>query len=99
LRIGKDGAVVGTGLHAREDVVAGAVDDAGDAFDLVATETLGDAGDNGHAAGDGCAVDQLYTVGFGERKERWAAIGDELLICGDDGFLLLQGFAEPAFRR
>ena len=73
LRVGEDGGVVGAGLHAAEDVVAGAVDDAAEARHLIAAEALQHAGDDGNSAGDGCAVDELDVVlrgEFGEARRR-----------------------------
>jgi hypothetical protein len=93
----QDFGVVGSGFHGGEDEVAGAVDDAGDAGDAVAAETLGHAGDDGDATGDGCAVEELHVVLCGEGEESGAAIGDELLVSGDDVFAGSEGRAQPAF--
>ena len=97
LGVGEDGGVVGASLHAGEDVVAGAVDDAAEAGDLVAAEALKHAGDDGDSAGDGCSVDELDVVLGGEFGEAGAAIGDELLVGCDDGFAGGDGLAEPRF--
>jgi len=80
----EDFGVVGSGFHGAEDEVAGAVDDAADAGDLISAEALRHAGDDGDAAGDGCSVEELDAFGGGEFEEAGAAVGDELLVGGGD---------------
>ncbi len=87
--------VGGAGLHVREDEVAGAVDDAGEAGDAVALKTLESGGDDGDATGDGSVEAELGVVFLGDAGEVRAAIGDELLVGGDDGFAGLEGAGEP----
>ena len=97
LGVGEDGGVGGTALHAAEDEVAGAVDDAAEAGDLVAGDALENAGNDRNAAGDGCSVDELDVMLRGYFGEGGAAVGDELLVGGDDGLARGESAREPAF--
>ena len=85
LGLGEGLGEAGAGLHVREDEVAGAVDDAGDARDAIALQALQDGGNDGDATGDGRVEEQLRAVLASEFGERGAAIGDELLVRGNDG--------------
>ncbi len=86
LCLGERVGVGGAGLHVRQDEVAGAVDDAGEAGDAVALQALERRGDDGNAAGDGCVEAEVRAVLLGDFGESGAAIGDELLVSGDDRF-------------
>ena len=83
----------------RQDEVAGAVDDAGEAGDAVAAEALEGGGDDGNAAGDGCVEAEVRVVGAGDLGEGCAAVGDELLVGGDDGFAESEGAGDPRLDR
>ena len=88
-----EGVLIGeAGLgHAFEDVVGGAVDDAGDGLDAVADEAVLDGLDDGDAPGHG-GFEVDGGVGFGgEGEEFGAAFGEEGLVAGDDGFFGAEG--------
>lgn len=95
LGFSEHGGVFGTGVHFAEDEVAGAVEDAFDALDAIAGESLFEAGDDGNASGDGSAVLEVSAFGGGEALEFDALKGDELFIGGNDTFAGLKGVAHP----
>ena len=95
LRGGKDGGVFGALLHAAEDEVAGAVEDALNALDAVAGHALLQAGNNGNAAGDGRAVLEVTAAGRGQTLQLHAVIRDEFLVGGDDAFAGFKSLAHP----
>ena len=66
--------------HGGEDVVAGAVEDAGDPADAVGRQALAQRLDDGNAAGNG----RLEREGGGARQGG-AVQGDQRLVGGDDG--------------
>ena len=72
--------------HLLEDVVRGAVDNAGEGVDLVADEGVLDGLDDGDAARDGSLEEDrgLHFPGNGEQLD--AALGKQGLVAGDDGF-------------
>ncbi len=71
-------------FHAREDVVAGAVEDAVDAIDAVADEALAQGLDDRNAAGDGPLDAQREPLGFGGLGQFEAAARQHCLVGGDD---------------
>ena len=71
-------------LHAGEDVVAGAVEDAVDAGDLVAGERLAQRLDDRDAAGDGGLEGERHARLLGRPRKRDAMIGEQGLVGGDD---------------
>jgi hypothetical protein len=66
--------------HGGEDVVAGAVQDAGDAGDAIGGQTLPQGLDHGNAAGDGGLEGQRGGAWQGGAVDR-----DQRLVGGDDG--------------
>ena len=72
------------GLHARKNVVAGAVEDAGDTLDRVAGEALAQRLDHRNAAADGGLVIERRLTGLGERRELEPVLGEHRLVGGDD---------------
>ena len=71
------------GLHARQDVVAGAVEDAGDALDRVAGEALAQCLDDRNAAADRSLEKERRIVRFGQRREPHPMRGEHRLVGGD----------------
>ena len=71
-------------LHAREDVVAGAVEDAVDARDAAAAETLAQGLHDRDAAGDRRLERERRVVFLGEPRERDAVTREQRLVGGDD---------------
>ena len=72
------------GLHARQDVVAGAVEDAGDALDRVSGEALAQRLDDRNAAADRGLEEERRVVRFGQRREPHPVRGEHRLVGGDD---------------
>src|ERR1035441_1850690 len=94
LRLGvlEDGVKIGPlHLHAGEDVIAGAVDDAVEVGDAVADKALAQGFDNGNAAANAGFVVQVRAVLPGRGEQLLAVGGEQGLIGGDDGFAKLQG--------
>ena len=77
-------------VHAREDVVAGAVDDAVDGKDAVGDEALAQRADDGYAAGDAGLEQQVALVLVRDLEEFRAALGQQGLVGGDDVLAALQ---------
>ena len=71
-------------LHARQDVIAGAVEDAVDAADLVAGEAFAQRLHDRDAAGDGGLERERHALLLGELRERHAVLGEQRLVGGDD---------------
>ena len=71
-------------LHLGQDVVAGAVEDAVDAADLVAGERLAQRLDDGDAAGHRGLEVERDAVLLGEPRELHAVLGEQRLVGGDD---------------
>ena len=71
-------------LHQREDVIAGAVEDAVDAGDGVALQALAHHLDDGNAAGHRALEIQRDMVLLGERGEARPVMGEQRLVGGDD---------------
>ena len=57
------------GLHAREDVVAGAVEDAGDPLNRIAGQALPEGLDDGYSAADRRFEEQLSARSLGDSRE------------------------------
>jgi hypothetical protein len=70
--------------HLRQDVIAGAVQDAGDAQDAVAGEPLTQGLDHRNAAGDRGLECQRDTAFLRGGRERGAMHGQHCLVGGDD---------------
>ena len=97
--LGEHIVVGGTGgVHGVEDEVGGAIDNAGDGLDLVASEGAAERPNNGNGCGDGgfeVKVDAGLVGGFGE----FGGVGrDEGLVGGDNGFAAAEG-TEHEFAR
>ena len=73
------------GLHLRQDVVAGAVEDAADARDAVAGERLAQRLDDGDAAADRGLEGERRAAALGEFGKFLAMRGEHRLVGGDDG--------------
>ena len=71
-------------LHRGQDVIAGAVEDAVDARDLVADQRLAQRLDDRDAAGDRRLEIQRDAVLLGERGELDAVLGEQRLVGGHD---------------
>ena len=92
----KTGAV---GFHLGEDEIAGSVEDALDFIEAVAGQAFLNGDDGRDAAGDGGAeFDALAHLASQFSKIR-AALGDQELVGGDDGFAGPQGTANPVAGR
>ncbi len=96
LRVGKDSGVLGAGLHAAENVVAGAVDDAAETRDLVTAEALQHAGDDRHSTGDCSAVDKMDAMLLSQFSQRSSTVSNKLLVRCDDGLAGRDRLAQPA---
>ena len=79
------------GLHAREDVVAGAVQDAADAPHRVAGQALAQRLDDGNAAADRRLERQRCAAALGEPRQFEPMRGEHRLVGGDDGQAARQG--------
>ena len=92
LGIGEDLGELGSlELHPRQDVVAGAIDDAGDARDPIAGERFAQGLDDRDAPGHGGLVIQVGAV-LGGQGEQFGAMGREQgLVGGDHGLAELEG--------
>ena len=73
------------GLHARQNIVAGAVENASDALDRVASQTLAQGLDDRNPAPYRGFVVERGLVGFGQVRELKAVRGEHRLVGGDDG--------------
>ena len=74
----------------REDVVAGAVQDAGDAEQPIAGQPFPDGANDRNAARDRRLEQQLALVLPRQRQQLHAVRRDELLVGGDDRFARLR---------
>ena len=70
-------------LHAREDVIAGAVEDAVDARERVAVKPFAQRLHDRDAAGDRSLEIERHAMAFGERGELVAVAGKQRLVGGD----------------
>ena len=75
---------VALGVHAVEDVVRGAVDDAEDALDAVAGEALAQRPDDRDRPADGGLVVELGADLLGGGEQLGAVRGEQRLVAGDD---------------
>ena len=95
LGVGKHVGVIGTlGVHARQDVVGGAVEDAGNGQDLVAHQVVlerADDGDTAAAAGFALDLNAALTRLLGKRLDMTAEQG---LVGGDDMLAVLKSGGE-----
>ena len=82
LQAGVEGQALG--LHAGQDVVAGAVQDAEHAVDAVAGHRLAHRLDDRNAAGDRRLIVQEHALLLGDLGERHAVLGKQRLVGGDD---------------
>jgi hypothetical protein len=78
-------------LHAAEDVIAGAVDDAVEVGDAVAHETFAQGFDDGDAAGDAGFVIEVRLVAFGGGEQFLAMGREQGLVGGDHRFAEAEG--------
>ncbi len=99
LGFGQHFVELGALLHLAEDEIAGAVENAFDALDAVAGQTLLETGNHGDSAGDGCAVFEMPAPRSGQPLQLDAVIGNELFVRGDDAFACLKRTANPASQR
>ena len=89
LRVGEHaGKVRALGLHARQNVIAGAVDDAVNRGKLVRDKTLAQRFDDGNAAADAGLVIKIRAAFRRGRKQFRAVRGEQGLVGGDHGFAL-----------
>ena len=99
LRVGKHVSVIGAlGVHARQDIVGGAVEDAGDGQDLVTHQVVlerADDGDAATAAGLALNLHAAHTRLLGERLDMTAQQG---LVGRDDVLAVLEGGGEDLGR-
>ena len=82
-------------FHSCQDVVGGAVQDAIDALDGIAGQSLAQGFDDRNAARDRSLEGERDAFFLGERGEPHAVLGEQRLVCGDEGFAR----AERGFRR
>ena len=86
LRLGQHvGELAAVVAHGGQDVVAGAVQDAGDAADAVGGQAFAQGLDDGDAAGDCGLEGQGDAGGLGLRCQGRAVYGEQGLVGGDDG--------------
>ena len=76
----RGGQVQAARLHAREDVVAGAVEHARQRVDAVGRQALAQRLDDGHAAGHGRLVGQHAAMARGRRGQLLAMLGQQGLV-------------------
>ncbi len=82
-------------FHSGQDVVASAVQDAIDALDGIAGQSLAQGLDDRNSARDRSLEGERGALFLGLRGEPHAVLGEERLVCGDEGFAR----AERGFRR
>ena len=85
-------------LHAREDVVAGAVEDAVDLLDLVAGKALAHGADDRDAAAHGGAEVDVHPVLRGRVEDLLSVFGEKLLVGRDDGLPGVEGREDERLR-
>ena len=71
-------------LHPRQNVIAGAVQDAIDALDRIAGETLAQRLDDRDAAGDRGLEGERDVLVFRQFRQRQPVLGEQRLVRGDD---------------
>ena len=84
-------------LHAGEDVIAGAVEDAVDARELVADEALAQRLDDRNAARDRGLEIQRHVIALGERRELHAMLRKQRLVGGHHMLAGLERGLDRAF--
>ena len=72
-------------LHARENVVAGAIEDTGNPLNRIARQALSESLDDGYAAAHCCFEEQLSARSLGHARELETVRREHRLIRGDDG--------------
>ena len=77
--------------HFTQDVVTGAVDDAGDAFDFVTAHAFAQDFDDRDAACNRRFKGKLQSFFAGQGEEGIAVAGDEGFVGGDDVFVVFEG--------
>ena len=77
-------------FHAREDVVAGAVDDAVEAGDAISNQSFAQHFDDGNAAGDTGFVVEVCAAALRRGKQLFAMRREERLVRGDNRLAELQ---------
>jgi hypothetical protein len=82
-------------FHAAEDVVAGAVQDAGDSCQAVSREPMLNGAYHWHPAGNRCFESQMPTQSRCLGEQLGAAMRDHLFVCGHHRLASLQRFADP----
>ena len=87
------------GVHARQDVIAGAVEDAGDAKQPISRQPFAHRADDGNAARDRRLEQQLALHLPRERQQLDAVRRDELLVGGDHRLAGLQRSPNQLSRR
>ena len=86
-------------LHARQDVVAGAVEDSVDARERIAGQTLAQRFHDRDGAAD-CGLEiQRHMVLLGDGRQRDAVAGKQRLVGGDDRFFRRQRSRDCGFGR
>ena len=80
---GQHGGELGALLHLAEDEVAGAVENAFDALDAVAGESLLQSGNDRDASGNRGAIFQMAAMGGGQALQFHTVEGDQFLVGGD----------------
>ena len=95
LRLGKNGCVLRAFFHFAENEIAGSVENAFDAFDVVTGEALLEAGNDGNSAGDGGAVFEMAALCRCNAFEIDAVKGNEFLVGGDNAFPGFESAAHP----
>ena len=73
-------------VHSRQDVVAGAVQDAGDAKQAISRQPLADRANDRNATRHRRLEQQLSLLASRQREQLDAVGGDQLLVGGHDGF-------------
>ena len=85
------------GLDLAENVVAGAVENAADSEQFIASQSGMQSGNYGDAAGDGRAKLELLFHPARQVDQVRAATGDQLLVGGDHGLARGECAADPVF--
>ncbi len=86
-------------LHAREDVIAGAVEDAVDTLEGIAGEPLAQRLHDRDGAADRGFEIERHVMLLGERGELAAVLGEQRLVGGDHRFAGLKRRSDRAVRR
>ncbi len=100
LRLGKDlRERQAVGLHRRQHVVAGPVEDAGDADETVSRQALANGADDRDSAGDRRFEAEMDATLGGEAQQFTAFVRHELFVRRDDRFTRGDGLALPVAGR